>query len=73
MESQTEIAAPPPPPDISAAIRALEVGGSHLFPTESATSVRTLAARIGRALGRTFKTKVMADGVRVWRKPDQPA
>ena len=67
MESHAETTAPPPPPDISATLRALKPGESYVFPLETGPSVRTLATRIGLELQCVFKTKKGDGGIRVWR------
>jgi hypothetical protein len=72
MESQIKTSAPPLPPDISATLRLLKPGNPHLFRPKHIRSVQAMCTRISRELGCSFKTKTCAEGIWVWRKPEDP-
>lgn len=45
----------------------LEIDQSRVFPIELALSVRVRACNFGKKTGRKLATRVMKDGIRVWR------
>ncbi len=45
----------------------LAVGEEHLFPNPNIRSVISTACIIGKRLNRTFRTKKVKGGVKVWR------
>jgi hypothetical protein len=67
IEIENNVPIPSQRPDSKYPIRALEVGQSFLALDANPHSVRVIACRLGRDLGRKFKTMKLHGGVRVWR------
>jgi hypothetical protein len=67
MKKQITPPAPPFRPGYGKRIRAMKPGGYELFDGANPASIKSIAWRIGFALGRTYATEKGDDGVSVWR------